>query len=469
MAARRIARAQQADQYVAGHIAELEEALSNSVSECMAEQPNDPVKFVGMHVLRKASQAVGSSHATGNTDRSAAAVASEWTAASWLGSVGIDQQLAGTLLGEGFSGGDELEAFRTLGCLPTDRLEDELFARLIAGLGPLVALLAPRLKALATVEAATSGEMQDKFSQETRGMLEYGNLNVFFGGLEALVGSPSPYIRKTMADEHTGRGDSARPFTTSNYDLRTTSATEWAFVATPDERPESGWPVEEKIRAALAGEEGADLDGIRKAGAHHRQPRPLAELTAAMDAKVNSQLRELREPEMIDEEALGLRLYTGPLFVKYNSVLRGLNSNVLFLQKALVDYCCDAEAVLQFNAGTSTYEQVKAKANLYTTTLHVINSGIVKTSKLTIAGKVYRGVSGLALPAEFWKPNAHGVRGGIEGAFMSTTTDRAVAMQVSLRDAPLAPPKPLAPRLPYRPLPPSCCTVCGERRPGARL
>ena len=76
-----------------------------------------------------------------------------------------------------------------------------------------------------------------------------------------------------------------------------------------------------------------------------------------------------------------------------------------------------------------SFEQAKAKVNLYTTTLHVINSGIVKTSKLTYACPVYRGVSGLALPPAFWTPNAHGVRGGIEGAFMSSTKDRAVAMQ----------------------------------------
>ena len=93
--------------------------------------------------------------------------------------------------------------------------------------------------------------MQDKFSQETRGILEYGNLNVFFGGLEAIVGSPSPNIRKMMADEHTDLGDSAREFTTSNYGLRTTSATEWAFVATSNEPPESDDPHTRRARYDL--------------------------------------------------------------------------------------------------------------------------------------------------------------------------------------------------------------------------
>ena len=42
---------------------------------------------------------------------------------------------------------------------------------------------------------------------------------------------------------------------------------------------------------------------------------------------------------------------------------------------------------------------------------------------------MYRGISGMALPKEFWEPNEDsGVRGGVESAFMSTTLDRSVAM-----------------------------------------
>ena len=72
------------------------------------------------------------------------------------------------------------------------------------------------------------------------------------------------------------------------------------------------------------------------------------------------------------------------------------------------------------------------KGNHYVTTTHVINSAIVKSSKLTKARKVYRGVSGGKLPESFWRPNKQGVKGGIEAAFMSTTFDRDVAMQASL-------------------------------------
>ena len=44
--------------------------------------------------------------------------------------------------------------------------------------------------------------------------------------------------------------------------------------------------------------------------------------------------------------------------------------------------------------------------NTYVTTIHVINSAIVKSSKLTKATKVYRGVAGGVLPESFWRPNA---------------------------------------------------------------
>ena len=99
----------------------------------------------------------------------------------------------------------------------------------------------------------------------------------------------------------------------------------------------------------------------------------------------------------------------------------------------MIEHCCHTDVAVAYMGGARAWEQAKRtlsyfeafkSCNTYTTTLHVINSGIVKTSKLTFAGKVYRGVSGMALPTEFWQPNEHGVRGGIEGAFMSTTTDR---------------------------------------------
>ena len=68
----------------------------------------------------------------------------------------------------------------------------------------------------------------------------------------------------------------------------------------------------------------------------------------------------------------------------------------------------------------------------------MINSAVVKLSKLTEAGAVYRGVSGGVLPDNFWTPNEENVVGGVEYAFMSTTRRRAVALQYAQRSSPIA-------------------------------
>eukprot|EP00962_Isochrysis_galbana_P052901 scaffold24379_cov122-Isochrysis_galbana.AAC.1 len=146
---------------------------------------------------------------------------------------------------------------------------------------------------------------------------------------------------------------------------------------------------------------------------HRRKPQPLAEFETKR-VNWNSRLQHLKEPEITVEELIGGRLYTGPLYIKYNSVLRGCReSDPPGLREPFKKLCGGPQG---------------EKHNLYTTTLHVINSCIVKLSKLTKATPVYRGLAGKSLPDSFWTANDFGVRGGIEAAFMSTTTDRSVAM-----------------------------------------
>ena len=109
------------------------------------------------------------------------------------------------------------------------------------------------------------------------------------------------------------------------------------------------------------------------------------------------------EAKVCEEEIIGLRLYSGPLFVKLNAVLR--------------------------NKG-------KTEGNNYSNVIHAILSGIAKLSQVSgipEGRKVYRGVGGMRLPACFYVPNDKGVLGGAERAFMSTTTNRDVAIYVRVR------------------------------------
>ena len=65
--------------------------------------------------------------------------------------------------------------------------------------------------------------------------------------------------------------------------------------------------------------------------------------------------------------------------------------------------------------------------NKYATTIHAINSVVVKMSRLTKVVPLYRGWTGATLPAKFFEADAMGVRGGVEYGFSSTTTERRQA------------------------------------------
>jgi hypothetical protein len=115
---------------------------------------------------------------------------------------------------------------------------------------------------------------------------------------------------------------------------------------------------------------------------------------------LNERLEKERLTPIQLVEALAARMWTGPMYIKYEAVLRGSGAEFQMCQ-----------------------------GNGYVTTLHCINSTIVKTSKLSTVTKVYRGVSSGQLPADFWAPNAYGACGAIEAAFVATTTDRAAAVE----------------------------------------
>ena len=68
-----------------------------------------------------------------------------------------------------------------------------------------------------------------------------------------------------------------------------------------------------------------------------------------------------------------------------------------FLKNDLVRLCCPEDVAEQYQGtakivepanGSISFEQAKSSINLYTTTLHGINSAIIKLGKLTKATKV---------------------------------------------------------------------------------
>jgi len=220
------------------------------------------------------------------------------------------------------------------------------------------------------------------------------SMQVHEAGLQGILGSPprSNNLIGAMMHEHCDGPESRHWFNVLNQPGQTTPQIEWWFVYdAPRGLSELGinsYPAQcPRTSPAEA--------GFLSAG---RTARPLHEYEQLMQS-LNDRLAASagHSAELVNlYEVLAAVLYSGPMYSQYNSPLRNLlNSS---------DAICP-----------------------YRTTTFVISSALRKLSKLTPIGLVYRGLAG-GLPEGFIEPNALGSRGACEAGFMSTTTDRQVAL-----------------------------------------
>jgi hypothetical protein len=82
------------------------------------------------------------------------------------------------------------------------------------------------------------------------------------------------------------------------------------------------------------------------------------------------------------------------------------------------------------------FSKFLAGGNLYATTIHILVSAVIKiarATKLPSGLELFRGLDGLMeLPDSFLRVDANGCRGYAEWGFLSATSDKAVAVEVSL-------------------------------------
>ena len=98
--------------YENAHVTSLEAQLSQAVDSCMRLRPADPAAYIGVRLI--SASAIAKSPSTPHpgieavaSEPSAGAVASEWTAISWLDSEETNRELAAAMLGQSFvTGGD---------------------------------------------------------------------------------------------------------------------------------------------------------------------------------------------------------------------------------------------------------------------------------------------------------------------------------------------------------------------------
>ncbi len=133
---------------------------------------------------------------------------------------------------------------------------------------------------------------------------------------------------------------------------------------------------------------------------HHRRIVPVTELL---------QRKVCRDANLREEEVIAIVLYTGPMFQIYNTILRQHPE----------------EKFAIFRDGD----------NLFSTTMFVLVSAVQKLSRLTRipwGTLLYRGLGGkLELPDNFFQVDEQGCSGYSEWGFLSTTSDRDVALGYS--------------------------------------
>ena len=240
--------------------------------------------------------------------------------------------------------------------------------------------------------------------------LVYGDIKDFSRGLVALVGPPSSGdALLAMGAEHCDREDSRTEFVVGNYGTTTFALAEWYFVVDPSLTGLgltglATWPRETRLCAA-----GCTVEEAEAAEARRRVPRSLDEFETKRSL-IDHKLGALTGLRFGRFELIGARLYTGPMFVKYNGVLRGIKPTAPAPFRERLRALCPG-------------------GNLYAATLHVINAALVSLGQLTVCSPVYRGVGGGRLPAAFVDTDEFGCRGGCEFGFMSTTHDRHVAIE----------------------------------------
>ena len=236
----------------------------------------------------------------------------------------------------------------------------------------------------------------------------------FQRGLTGLVGPPANGdAQQVMYAEHSERPDSQEWFSVGNYGTTTTSEIEYAFIVDPTQGTlsklgleDEGWPRESRLEEAG-----------REFASRMRVPTPL-EAFEKQRADFHRRVRELTGGSFTREALIGGRLYTGPLFVKYNAVLRGKQRNAPPFAVGRLEGLCGAAP----------------DTNLYVTTLHVINTALVSLGCCTKATMVYRGMSGGAMPECFREADEFGLKGGVELGCMSTTDDGHVAFEYAAGD-----------------------------------
>ena len=181
-----------------------------------------------------------------------------------------------------------------------------------------------------------------------------------------------------MRSEHCSWGGHSYEFKTPNYQVTTTPRKEWLYIVGDDKGKRVSCPDMGHGRRIVSIEELLE--------------RPLA-----------------KRAKLTRAEMIAVVLYTGPMYVVYNGILRQYPKEL--------------------------HDEFAKSDNRFSTTIFVLVSAVQKLSRcmnIPAGMLLYRGLGGtLELPDSFSNADENGCKGYCEFGFSSTTADRTVAVQYS--------------------------------------
>ena len=181
-----------------------------------------------------------------------------------------------------------------------------------------------------------------------------------------------------MRSEHCSWGGHSYEFKTPNYQVTTTPRKEWLYIVGDDKGKRVSCPDMGHERRIVSIEELLE--------------RPLA-----------------KRAKLTRAEMIAVVLYTGPMYVVYNGILRQYPKEL--------------------------HDEFAKSDNRFSTTIFVLVSAVQKLSRcmnIPAGMLLYRGLGGtLELPDSFSNADENGCKGYCEFGFSSTTADRTVAVQYS--------------------------------------
>ena len=239
-----------------------------------------------------------------------------------------------------------------------------------------IALLVQTRQAQSAATQTAEGGAAQKFQLDP---LSCGSADDFQMGLTDRVGTMSLNTWPTMRKEHVTLYGSGDFFTASNYNITTRPSDEWLLVEGAEGKNAHEFAAFLEERGLKVGL-GAEYHGRR-----------------IPNVAVLLRLESVKDAGLSREELYAIVLYTGPMFVPYNMILRRFPQ----------------EGYARFAEGR----------NLFSTTILVLVSALTKLAakvKIPHGTKLFRGLGSRGLPSCFFRSDELGRRGFAEYAPLSS-------------------------------------------------